>query len=90
MLAVGCLHQVSLQRLLMSEESLVLGEGRWVGVGSLLLGLLNQKRLLMSEKRMLLLWSQRWTPLTRPHVDGPDPRVLRGWPGSACPAWAGV
>jgi hypothetical protein len=46
-----------LQRLLMSEESLVLGEGRWVGVGSLLLGLLNQKRLLLSEKRMLLLWS---------------------------------
>jgi hypothetical protein len=42
----------------MSKESLVLGEGCQVGVSSLLLGLLCQKCLLMSEKRLLLLRSQ--------------------------------
>lgn len=41
-----------MQCLLVSEESLVLGEGSWVSVSNMLLGLLDQKRLL------LLLWSQ--------------------------------
>jgi hypothetical protein len=45
-------HHVGLQCLLVSEESLVLGEGSWVSVSNMLLGLLDQKRLL------LLLWSQ--------------------------------
>jgi hypothetical protein len=45
----------------MREEGLMLGKSGRVGVGSLLLGLLNQEGLLMSKKRLLLLlllWSQ--------------------------------
>jgi hypothetical protein len=44
----------------MREEGLMLGKGGRVGVGGLLLGLLNQEGLLMSKKRLLLLllWSQ--------------------------------
>jgi hypothetical protein len=66
----------------------MLGESGRVDVGNLLLGLLDQKCLLMNEKHLLLLRSQRRTLLTRPHVDGSGPRVLRG--GQEAPAPLGL
>ena len=66
----------SLYCLLVRQEGLMLRKGSGVGIGSLLLRLLHQESLLMSEKGLLLLRCERRRPLAWPHVDSSSPRVL--------------
>jgi hypothetical protein len=67
---------VGLRSMRMGEQGLVLSDRSRVGVGSLLLCLMYQERVLLGEERLLLMWSQRRRLLTGPHVDGARPGAL--------------
>jgi hypothetical protein len=68
--------------MLVHEKGLMLSKGGGIGIRRLLLGVLDQQRLVLGKEGLLLLRREGRRSLTRPHVYGAGPGVL--WRGPWC------